>query len=478
MHLSKNTPLSGSGGTSDIASPQAGSLPTSLHPSIRHGLAVLSDLCKRPGQIALDSSMFDGEEVSVDISFLMRETRHKPDKQKGIIGLAVSKLLSSEEEKGIDDVNFDDDEGDFSFTDKSLADHAVYKIDQKRLCFLSVREAQPQDETDAPEIARIGSEDGLLGSSVPSSRVSTPNRLQTDFLKTRARSIPRDDELNAGMENLSTDSSRSESMSPGTRALVQELEAEFGKSDDSGNEVETGIGEKRKATEVLDEMPPLSRARTGNTQGENNAMELQVPQQTPVAASSSQSQQASAASAQPALTVDVHKTITTIVKPLLKWDQNPARSQIETKLHQLPENEHKQALLTLNVDLSSKAQTEKPQFIANWTPKSIGQLTAQSDLRTDSEKQLQDDLALQRRIPAFAQAEENIRNMLPGKIGTMERARVFAGHINHKNYYSALWRRIFADPRGPVTAIQDLENHLNGIAEAARYQAILDWPPK
>ena len=475
MYLSRNKPLSGSG-TSYISSTQAGSSTSSLHPSIGLGLAVLADLCKKTGNIALDSSMFGEEEVSVDPSFLMRETRHLPDEQKGIIGLALSKLLSSEEGKGIDDLNFDDDEGDFSFTDKSFADHAVYKMDENRLCFLSVRVAQPQDESDAPEIARIGSEDGALSASAPSSRVSSPHRLQADFLMTRACSIPRDDELNAGMENLSTDSSHSESMSPGARALVQELEAELGKSDDSGSEVEKGIGQKRKAAEALDDMPPLSRARTGDAPRGSNAQELQALQYSSVAASSSQRQPASAASEQIALTVDVHKSITNIVKSLMKCYQNPARSQIEAKLHQVPESEHKQAILTLNVELSSKAQREKPQFITDWIPKSIDRIVTQNDPRTGREKALQDAIVLQRSIPAFKLAEENIRKMLPSRD-----ARQSAFHTGIKpgiHYQGNAWRKVFADTRGPLISIQDLENHLNGIAEAQRSQAILDWEPK
>jgi hypothetical protein len=195
---------------------------------------------------------------------------------------------------------------------------------------------------------------------------------------------------------------------------------------------------------------------------------------TPVAGPSSRPLQP--AIAPPAFSKEISRGIRQIVNGLLRWEQQTARNQIETRLHAAPADEQQILLMHLNAQLSGKAGDTKPAIIQNWAATaSVARATAGSDIRTDRERELQDALAAQLNDPAFRRPRDEILGMLP----LLERRS--AGGISSdgsRNYRSVLYRRVFSDRRGPVAAINDIRDLIAPLHEQQRYQAIKDWVPR
>ncbi len=93
-------------------------------------------------------------------------------------------------------------------------------------------------------------------------------------------------------------------------------------------------------------------------------------------------------------------------------------------------------------------------------------------MRTDPERELQNALAAQNRNPAFSTPRDEILKMLPP---AERRYAMMIGFSSDTRFNSPLYRRVFADSRGPVAAINDIRDLIEPLPEQQRYQAIKDW---
>ncbi|WP_144030409.1 hypothetical protein [Burkholderia sp. AU6039] len=172
----------------------------------------------------------------------------------------------------------------------------------------------------------------------------------------------------------------------------------------------------------------------------------------------------------------ISRGITQIVNGLTRWDRQAARTQIETKLRSMPENEQQIFLMHLKTQLSGKASGAKPAIIQNWAATgSVAPAMARPDMRSDRMRELQNALAAQCKIPAFREPLDEILGMLPYA------ERHTASYITisrDNNYNSLLYRRVFRDSRGPVAAMNDIRDLIAPLDEQQRYQAIKDWVPR
>lgn len=220
----------------------------------------------------------------------------------------------------------------------------------------------------------------------------------------------------------------------------------------------------------------LMQAAMRNSQGQQ--VRLTAPRAAQPAAVASSSRAASEAvvtATRSAISPASRSRIRSITSGLLRWEKEAAKNQIETRLHNTPADQHVMLLNHLSSQLSTASASTKAGVIAQWSQHStIERATASHDLRTPLEREMQDRLNAALRDPVFAAAKERICNMLPGDI----RDRVIVSSIQHSNYYSLLYRRVFADSRPPAEAIQALEQHLSRFAEPQCYDAMREWQPQ
>jgi hypothetical protein len=199
---------------------------------------------------------------------------------------------------------------------------------------------------------------------------------------------------------------------------------------------------------------------------------------TPVAGPASQPLQPVVAP--PVFSAQISRSITQIVNGLLRWEQQAARTQIETRLRSAPANEQQTLLMHLTTQLSGKASDAKPATIQNWAATtSAASATEGRDMRTDREREMQTALTAQLNNPAFRKLRDEVLDLLPRvqKRQSMDTNIIYGGTYK-STYKSLLFRRVFADSRGPVAAITDIHALIEPLPEQQRYQAIKDWVPR
>lgn len=201
---------------------------------------------------------------------------------------------------------------------------------------------------------------------------------------------------------------------------------------------------------------------------------LVQPPEVPVNSPSSQPLQRVVTA--PAFSPQIRSSISQTVTGLVRWDQQTARTQIETKLRSVPANEQLTLLMYLNAQLSGKASDTKPAIIQNWAATAtVGRSMEGRDMRTDCERELQNALSAQLNNPAFRGPRDEISGMLPV---AHRRIAIDIGILNGNTYKALLYRRAFADSRGPVAAIHDIRALIEPLPEQQRYQAIKNWAPQ
>ncbi len=154
--------------------------------------------------VPLTASMLDGYHVTVIPSWLARMTQTLDNSEKKLIDGALRELLNR---KALGNYDEDDGTGDVDLVDKSDgADHAVFKHDdQLRLCFLSVRKAQPDGDAMAEVLAEIGTE-ASADSSSSAVRLSAPNALQTAWMSRRSSPFPASTTVNMPAAHVAEES--------------------------------------------------------------------------------------------------------------------------------------------------------------------------------------------------------------------------------------------------------------------------------
>jgi hypothetical protein len=198
------------------------------------------------------------------------------------------------------------------------------------------------------------------------------------------------------------------------------------------------------------------------------------PSPTPGAGPSSQPLQPVVAP--PVFSAQISRSIKQIVNGLSRWEQQAARTQIETRLRSAPANEQQTLLMHLTTQLSGKASDAKPATIQNWAATtSVASATEGRDMRTDHEREMQTALTAQLNNPAFRKLLDEILDLLPRD---QKRKSMDINIIHGGTYKSLLYRRVFADSRGPVAAITDIHALIEPLPEQQRYQAIKDWVPR
>ncbi|MCA8003476.1 hypothetical protein, partial [Burkholderia metallica] len=153
-----------------------------------------------------------------------------------------------------------------------------------------------------------------------------------------------------------------------------------------------------------------------------------------------------------------------------------ARTEIESRLSAMPADEQRTVLMHLNSKLSGRASIAKPAIIQRWADTiTVDRVIEGRDLRTNRERELQDAIATQNNNPAFREPRDAILGMLPYK----GRHTSSLTSVNQwGTYNSTLYRRIFADSRGPVAALNDIRALIEPLDEQHRYKAIKKWMPK
>ncbi|MCA8003489.1 hypothetical protein [Burkholderia metallica] len=209
----------------------------------------------------------------------------------------------------------------------------------------------------------------------------------------------------------------------------------------------------------------------------NPPLAPQLPVQhpgNPVAGPSSQPAQPQTTA--PVFSTQISRGIRQIVNDLPRWEQSTLRTQIESKLSSMSTDDQRTVLMHLNSQLSGRASTAKPAIIQRWAEMTtVNRAMEGRDLRTDRQRELQDALATQNKNPAFREARDAILAMVPSGI-KQRMGRI--GITQYGKYHSTLYRRAFADSRGPVAALNDIRALIEPLHELQRYNAIKNWIPK
>lgn len=160
-----------------------------------------------------------------------------------------------------------------------------------------------------------------------------------------------------------------------------------------------------------------------------------------------------------------------------KSEKQAARNEIEQKLGKMPANEHVTTLLGLITQLSAP-NVDKKAKIAEWVakPTTIADIVSSSDMRKSRKCELQDALAREMANPEFKHVAQEINQMIP--FNFKARHVLTDPSIKNGNYNSVLFRRVFADSRGPLTAINAIWDHLLTMDKSVRYAALKSWKPE
>lgn len=212
--------------------------------------------------------------------------------------------------------------------------------------------------------------------------------------------------------------------------------------------------------------------------GSNNIVSLRPKQDSAAAATQGlpgkgESSSTAPSNATPNLVSKANsKLVTQLVKTLSPWDQKRSLQTIELKLNKEPSHEHQVLIQSLTKVLLSTSSAEKPACIEKWAATETREHAIQDrDLRTPSERELQEKVMQQLKDPKFSDAYDAISSLLTIK----ERKIMRSIGVQAERYNSPLLNRVFSGKLPPAEAIQKIKSHIVNLEPHARHQAILDW---